>query len=100
VTGGGVGAGTTLAEPDQLRERLLRQDGAEEIDGEPEGLDPEQVIATQSGEGASQFVWTDGAFTVGVFGPSAEIEPDEGFAALETAVSGVERTLTSEEDGA
>jgi hypothetical protein len=41
----------------------------------------------------SQYAWVDGDFTVGLAGPSDQLPPDKGFAALSAAVEGVQSTL-------
>lgn len=86
--------GTTLATPEQFRERMIRnRDEASEIEGEVPNLDPESVIAIE-GDGISEYVWVQDDFFVGVGGPTNVRSSDEGFAALDAAVAGVERTLT------
>ncbi len=89
---GSVGAGTTLATAEQFRERLLRQAGATELEGTPDGLDPEDVAAVER-QGVNSFVWISEDFTVGVSAPAQIISAAEGFEALPTVVDEVSRTL-------
>ena len=90
-----VGVGTTTLSRDQLLERLLSSDDfdRQEVEGTADGLDPSTVLAADGG-GVSQYIWVDGDFTVGISGPTDQLTPDEGFAALSAAVDGVESTLT------
>jgi hypothetical protein len=89
-----VTTGTTLAEPDQFLERLLRAtEGVTEVEGDAPGLDPESVVATEA-DGISQFAWVDNDFFVGIGGPSEQLSTEEGFAALSATVDGVESTLS------
>lgn len=87
-----VTAGTTLANAEQTRERFLRQEDAEEIEGEPEDLDPDSVVAGEVA-GAARFAWVSEDFVIGVSAPADAIEPEEGFEALAVAVDEVARTL-------
>jgi hypothetical protein len=89
-----IGAGTTTLNRDQLLARLLNSDDAErhEVEGEADGLDPSTTLAAEGG-GVSQYAWVDGDFTVGLAGPSDQLPPDKGFAALSAAVEGVQSTL-------
>jgi hypothetical protein len=84
---------TTYTRDQQLSNQLRLEEGAHELEGEAEGLDPGSVLAV-TGEGLSRFGWVDGDFQVSLGGPSDQLSPDQGFAALSAAVSGVSRTLS------
>jgi hypothetical protein len=89
---GSVGAGTTLATPEQYTERLLREPESTELEGTAEGLDAAEVVAVER-EGINTFVWVNEDFTIGVSAPAELITVDEGFAALPVVVDEVSRTL-------
>lgn len=88
-----LGAGTTLATADQHRERLLREDGATELEGSADGLDADEVVAVDH-QGVNTFIWVSEDFSVGISGPPEAFSPEAGFDALGTAVEEVSRTLT------
>ena len=90
-----VTAGTTLVDRDGLLERITRDPEAPttEIEGEAPGLDSENVIALEAGEGAAQFIWVSDDFAIGVSGPLEELDGDAGFETLSVAVEEVSRTL-------
>lgn len=92
--GATITAGTTTATAEGTRERLLGAD-ASPIEGEAEGLDPDSVAAGLA-TGSARFAWIEDGFMIGVSGPEGEVSPEEGFAALTAAVTGVERTLAAE----
>jgi hypothetical protein len=88
-----IGAGTTLATADQHLERLLREDGATELEGSADGLDADEVVAVDR-EGVYTLIWVSEDFSVGVSGSAEDLGAEAGFDALRTAVDEVSRTLT------
>ena len=90
-----VGAGTTLANPEQYLERSLRVQDAAELEGSAEGLDADEVVAFER-QGIRSFVWVHDDFVIGVSGPEQALSAEAGFAALPVAVEEVSRTLTGE----
>jgi hypothetical protein len=87
-----VGAGTTTLEPEQYVEQALRLGKGEEIEGDAEGLDPDDVVAFERAN-VLTFAWISDDFVIGLSAPTRILSVEDGFAALPTVVDEVSRTL-------
>lgn len=91
-----IDAGTMAADRDQVALALAssESEGAEEVDGEAPGLDPDDVVALVTNEGEVTLLgWVSDGFYVGLNVPTALAEPEAGLAALPVAVDAVTTAL-------